>query len=445
MLELTNRELATVVLFAVVFGVFSLVPNLRRQVGASFIDVLRSFFAWKIQVPLLIYFAYAAGLVYLAWRLNFWESGQLKDTLIVVFFVGLPLLFGASSVNEGKKLVGNVVRDAVGVSALIVFYVGFGSLSLWGELILQPIVVLLSLLAVVAQNNPEHRPVGKLMNGLLGLIGLWLFVYTTKTIISNWDGGAWSDTAKSLVLSIWLPFALIPFVYAFAFIMHAETILTMLPFFNDRKKPKLRVRMAGVWGLRFSTRLASEFTGRWRGELARSSGFRDACRVMAEFRAALEERDQDSRAYYQNLAAMASASGVDTGGLQLDRREFYATRKELTNFYFMQMGWHRNRGEGYRPELLDLLGDMTKKGLPADHGIQLVVRKDRQAWHAWRQTPGGWYFGVGGTANLEYQWQYDGPAPPSGFPSAKSPGWVNATFGSSSPEWAKNDEPPIRV
>ncbi|MGJ9412886.1 hypothetical protein ACHAAC_09270 [Aeromicrobium sp. CF4.19] len=445
MFELTNRELATVILFGVFVGVFSLVPNLRREVGPSLVSVLRSFFVWKIQVPLLIYFAYAAGLVYVAWQLNLWESWQLKDTLIVVFFVGLPLLFGASSVNEGKKLVGNVVRDAVGVSALIVFYVGFGSLSLWAELILQPIVGLLSLLAVVALHNPEHRPVGKLANGLLGFIGLWLFVYTTKTIISDWDGGAWSDAAKSLILSIWLPFALIPFVYAFAFIMHAETILTMLPFFNDRKRPKVRVRMAGVWGLRFSTRLASEFTGRWRGELAQSGGFRDALRVMTEFRAAVKQRDRDLHVYDENLAAMAGVLGVDDDGLQRDRREFYATKRELTNFYFMQMGWHRSRGEGYRPELLDLLGDMTKKGLPEDHGIQLVVRNDRQAWRAWRRTPAGWYFGVGGTANVEDQWQYDGSMPPNRFPSTKSPGWVNATSGSSSPEWAKNDEPPLRT
>lgn len=445
MLELTNRELATTILVAAFVGAFLIIPNLRREVGPSFVEVLKYFFVWKIQVPLLIYFAYAAVLVYLAWQFNLWDSGQLKDTLIVVLFVGLPLLCGASNVKEGKKLIGDVVRDAVGVSGLVIFYVGFGSLSLWGELILQPIVILLSLLAAVAQHNPEHRPVEKLVDGLLGLIGLWLFVYTTKTIISNWGAGAWSDAAMSLVLSIWLSFALVPFVYAFAFIMHVETVLTMLPFFNDREKPKLRVQLAGCWGLHFSTRLASEFSGRWRAELARSGGFRDARRVMNDFRAAVKKRDQDAKAYEENLVAMADVSGTDDNALQIDRREFYATKKELTNFYFMQLGWHRNRGGGYRPELLELLGDMTKKGLPENHGIQLVVRKDRQAWRAWRETPGGWYLGVGGTAKLEYQWQYDGLTPPNGFPSAKSPGWVNATIGVSSPEWTKNDEPPSRV
>lgn len=445
MFELTNRELASVILVAVFVGVFTLVPKLRAQVGPSFLGVLKAFFVWKIQVPLLIYFAYAAGLVYLASRLNLWESGQLKDTLIVVFFVGLPLLFGASNVKDGKKLFRDVVRDAAGISALLVFYVGFGSFSLWAELLLQPIAIVLSLLAVVARQNPEHKPVEKLVNGLLGLIGIVLVIHTTLSIVSGWDSGEWSDGAKSLVLSLWLPLALIPFVYVFAFIMHAELILTMLPFFNNRKKPKLRMQIACIWGLHFSTRLASEFTGQWRDQVAQANDWLAARRVMKEFRAAVEKRDHASKAYEENLAAMAGVSSVDEDGLRVDRREFYATKKELTNFYFMQMGWHRNRGSGYRPELLDLLGDMTKKGLPEDHGIQLVVREDWQAWRAWRQTPCGLYFGVGGTAKLEYQWQYDGTMPPKGFPSAKSPGWVNATIGFSSPEWTKNDEPPTRV
>ena len=216
----------------------------------------------------------------------------------------------------------------------------------------------------------------------------------------------------------------------------------MLPFFNDKKKPILRVRGACVWGLHFSARLASEFNGYWRGKLARSTSFRDAYKVMKAFRRAVRTRDREAKAYHERLDSMAGVSGVDSDGLQLDRREFYATKKELTNLWFMQLGWYRNRGGAYRPELLEIFNNMPKKELPENHGIQLIVRKDRQAWYAWRQTPGGWYFGVGGTADPLQQWQYDGSAPPSGFPSEKAQGWVNATLHPSSTEWEKDDAPP---
>lgn len=445
MLALTNRELASVILVVVFIGVFVLVPKLRRQVSSSFVNLLQAFFVWKIQLLLLLYLGYAFVIVYLAWRLGAWDSSLLKDTLIVVFFVGLPMVFSANGVRSGTKLVRDVVCDVVGVSALVVFYLSLGSLPLWGELLLQPFLILLVSLAAMARFNPEHRPVEKLATILLGIIGLSLVAYTTRLLVSTWNAEMATDAVASFVLTVWLPIALIPAVYVFAFIMHSENILTMLPFLNDRKKPKLRIRLACLWGLHFSTRLASEFTGRWRSQLALSAGVREAIRTMRQFRRAVKDRDQALEAHNERLEQMTGVDGVDEDGLRLDRREFYETKKELTNLYFMQMGWHRNRGGTYRPELLDLLGDMTEKGLPREHGIQLAVRKDKQAWRAWRQTSGGWYFGVGGTSTLEHQWQYDGPTAPAGFPSERAAGWFNATIGASSPEWMHNDEAPTRV
>lgn len=95
------------------------------------------------------------------------------------------------------------------------------------------------------------------------------------------------------------------------------------------------------------------------------------------------------------MLQQTGAGGVDEHGLRLDRREFAATKRELTNLYFVQMGWYRKQGGLYRTELLEIIDDLTSKGLPAEHDIKLLVRHDGQAWRAWRRTPGGWCFGVG--------------------------------------------------
>ncbi len=445
MFELTNRELASAILIIVFAGVYVLVPSLRRQIGPSFAGALKAFFAWKILFALFVYLAYAFGLVYAAWRVSHWDTSLLKDTLIVVFFVGLPMVFRANKIKEGANLFRNVVRDVAGVSALLAFYVGFGSLALWAELLLQPVAIFLGLLTAIAYQNPAHRAAEKLASRLLAIIGIALLGCATMTIASSWNVSDLSDSLKSLALSIWLPLAMIPFVYTFAYVMYCESALAMLPFFNNKRKSAWHVRVMCVLGLRFSTRLASELRGRWLGELAQSSGFTNSRQVMKRFRQAVKRRDGELRAFDDQLEAMTEAPGAGEDGLQLDRREFHATKQELLHMSVMQMGWYRNRGAHYRPELLGLLGDVTKKGLPADHGIQLVVRKDKQAWQAWRKCPNGWYFGIGGTRTLEHQWQYDGATPPAGFPSDKSPGWVNASLHASSPEWAKNDEPPNRV
>ena len=445
MFDLTNREAASIILLVAFIGLLVAVPTLRRQLESSIPDVLKAFFVWKIQVPLLIYFVYATGVIYLAWRLSVWDSSQLKDTIIVVFFVGLPLLFGANKVEDGKKFIRDVVRDVAGISALLTFYINLVSFPLLGELLIQLFAILLSLVAVVARQKPEYRSVGKFANSVLALVGIALIVHTAWVIMPAWRSDDWFDVVKSLSLSIWLPLVLIPLVYVFAFIMHVEVILVVLPFFNDKKKPKFRVRIVGIWGLHFSTRLASEFNGTWRSELAQSDSFRGAYRVMKEFRKALRMRDRAMKAYEERLESMTGVPGVDSDGLMLDRREFYATKEALTKLHFMQMGWYRNQGGAYRPELLEIFGDLARQELPAEHGIQLVVSKNKQTWRAWRQTPSGWYFGVGGTTAPLHQWQYDGSTPPLGFPSERAKGWVNATLNPSSPEWAKDDAPPMRI
>lgn len=87
--------------------------------------------------------------------------------------------------------------------------------------------------------------------------------------------------------------------------------------------------------------------------------------------------------------------GTDDDGRQLDQREFEETRRALRWLATCQMGWYRNRGGRYRQELLDILGDFTKQGLPAEHGIELHVAPDGQRWWAGRQTITGWYFAIG--------------------------------------------------
>jgi hypothetical protein len=44
-------------------------------------------------------------------------------------------------------------------------------------------------------------------------------------------------------------------------------------------------------------------------------------------------------------------------------------------------------GGRYRPELLKIFEpDFARKGLPADHGIHLLVSRSGQSWYAWRNT-----------------------------------------------------------
>lgn len=132
---------------------------------------------------------------------------------------------------------------------------------------------------------------------------------------------------------------------------------------------------------------------------------------LADVRAGQLERERDAR--------HAGSDESDEFGQRLDRREFDETRAALQQLAGMQMGWYRNRGGRYRPELLELL---TIGDLPDDHGIELCVSDDGQSWWAWRRTITGWCFAIGATDPPPDQWLFDSPEPPSGFPG-DDPAW----------------------
>lgn len=136
MIGFSNRELATAILAAVFVATILLIPRTRRQVLPSLVAILKVLANIKILGLFAAYFAYAALLVVAAWILGAWEISLLKDTLIVVVFVGLPLLFNANEIRNGLHLVTKVIKETIGVAALIVFYVSLVSLPLWAELIM---------------------------------------------------------------------------------------------------------------------------------------------------------------------------------------------------------------------------------------------------------------------------------------------------------------------
>src|SRR5215212_4797627 len=117
MIELTNRESASVILVIVVIGALVTVPKLRPdRLWYHLASVLRAFFDWKIQLPLVIYLVYTATIIDIASVLGIWAPTLLKETLMVVCGVGLPMFFSANRVSEGSKFVRDVVRDVLGVA-----------------------------------------------------------------------------------------------------------------------------------------------------------------------------------------------------------------------------------------------------------------------------------------------------------------------------------------
>lgn len=278
---LTDRELASL-LILVAFGTFFLT---KREIRKSGVGVLRALFVPKIAAPLILYLAYACLVVAVAWRIGIWTADLLKDTVIVVLTVAIPLLFGVTNVESGAGLTKKAVREVLGVGAVVALYVNLTSLNIFGELIVQVVVIFASIVSVVARHQGgEALRVAKLMDWILAAIGLAMLAFTTQWLVYNWKSLDLVVVGLTAAMSVWLPLLMLPFIYVLAFYAFVELVYVRLPFFNSNRRPPLQVRLAIFFGLRGSVFFARRFVGSWLAEVARVHSYKDAGLVMARFR-----------------------------------------------------------------------------------------------------------------------------------------------------------------
>lgn len=95
--------------------------------------------------------------VYIAAQLGVWEMTLLKDTLYWLV-PGYILLFGAVNAATEKGFFRRRVREAVGLTAFFAFYLTVATLDLGWELILVPLLTLLSLISAFGGGRKRSSP-----------------------------------------------------------------------------------------------------------------------------------------------------------------------------------------------------------------------------------------------------------------------------------------------
>lgn len=438
-MDFSNREIATGILIALGVILLAAFPQTRPAFFKGVVDVLKALFQWKLLLLIGLYFVYAVALVALASTWGWWDTSLLSVTILTILVTGLPIFMGANNYKTGSELVRKVVLEVVGLSALMITYLNLGEFPIWGELILQLILIPLVVLLAFASRTPEGKKVARFFEIVLGLIAIGLLISTTVTVMT--EAFDWLYELKAFAVSVWLPIALIPFVYVAALLMQIELGLMRLRLHNDRERPPVRVRLALVLGFRWSLRYAARFSGLWITDMSAQRTFRGGLAFMRTYREAVRARVAEQRTRDRQLRERSGQHGVDDQGLWLDRREFYETRETLDDIWYTQAAIFRN-GKKYVNEPF-LISSFHVKKLPKDHGIEIVLAKNARSWYAWRKTPGGYFFAAGGSKDVDAKWRYDGVEPPTDFPRTGLAGWVNTTLSESSLEWSTPQDQPI--
>jgi len=399
--------------------------------------VLRSL-AQRVFVLLLALFAAWVVLVVLvAQQFGMWSSANLKDTVLIASFVGVPLLYGAAKANDGGVIARRTLYASVGAGAIAGVYINAVTLPFWWELALQIAFVMLSLLGALAVLKRETKGVATCAEWALAGLGIGLACYVLTEMIRTYSATDWVDLGWVLAVSIYLPLACWPIVYYVALLAAIELALMRVNFRRPPKAPK-GVRAALVLGFRFRLLYARAFALDWIRRVSEAATFRETRLVMKEYRASVQERRHAEERRRARLDALTGAVGRGDDGW-LDRREFSETKRALAEFWPCAATVYRLHTTFESDSIWDLLPLSTRRSLD-DLPIAIDIRGDGRAWRAWRATAGGYVFAVGGLPDSVW-WEYDDDEAPTAYPGEGDHRWINRLEHEASEEWGQNDDP----
>ncbi len=413
---LTAREIASAFWLVVIGVALVAVPRFRPAMGG----VVRAFgnlLTPGVAVMIAVYFAWLTFGVWVASHVPAWNERLLIEAILWAAIQGAALLGSLGDVGK-PGFVGRHLRRTVGLSVLLTAYLNMITFPLLVEIAIQPIGALLAMMAIASRGTENESWTGR----LAALFGLAFIAATALNLVVNFGRLELTSIAVSVLLPIWLTVMAISALYMLS-VVDQYLVLFRLADRDARAggwRSRLRARLALLFGFKLNAYELAQARPDL-GTVRRVVLAPDLTSALAEIednRAGRRAKAAMERQKAADLVALAGVQGTDDDGRQLDRREFAETIDALEDLATRHMGWYRNRGGRYRHEVLGLMvGSRALNGLTSEHGITVRIRRDGQAWFAWRRTISGWVFGIGADGPPPAQWFYEGPTIPKGYPA----------------------------
>jgi hypothetical protein len=225
----TTREIA-VFIWLIVLIVWAMSS---KTVRSSVFDLLKVFVDLKIIVPLASMVVYVLLIVFLLAKAGFWDNSMIKDTAYWVIGGAFVIMINAARAIEDRSYFKSILLENLRLVLIIEFIVNLHNFSIAIELILVPVVTFLIMLATVAASNKEYAQVKKVLEYIIGAIGLILIVYASYAVLVDLRAFATMANLRNILLTPILSAAFLPFMYLVVLWMIYENVFVRIDFLNQ--------------------------------------------------------------------------------------------------------------------------------------------------------------------------------------------------------------------
>ena len=279
---LNNRERAN----AIWLGLFIVYACLVPGVLSGILDVLKQLAMPVLSLPLFASAGYTAAITVALQRSGLWHTSTLKETLYWYFGTAVILFFSAEKIADDPGVLRDTVVRSVFFLVGLEFIVNLGVFSFVVELLVVPVLFVLSLLVAVSETNPAHAKVYRFFQTCLGILGFLFVALGLRKLIVDFDTVTGSHGWEQLYVPALLTVAYVPFAYALSLYVAYDGLLRRVSFWLKDKPHLIRyARLALIRTCGLNAKKARRFSGQYYSELGQTETKQEIRTLMTRFKA----------------------------------------------------------------------------------------------------------------------------------------------------------------
>jgi len=223
----TTRELA----ISVYFALFVIYLLWNKKLRPDVLKLIKAAFQPALVKMFFVVACYGTSITVVLSFLPFWKNTYLKDIIIWIVFVGVPVSF--SAVNKNSDYYKSMIVNNFAVSAILEFVMGTFTFPLIVEFIIQPIIAVLFVFQAFSDNKEEYKAVNKFFNAIITIFGLLLLILTIRKIIIQGKHLNHFDLLIAFLTPIVFSVVFVPIAYLIAVYAKYEEIFCLY-WFNSK-------------------------------------------------------------------------------------------------------------------------------------------------------------------------------------------------------------------
>ena len=261
---LSTREWA--ILMWVSLAVFCVILSPKRKdLKEPLKSLVRALFARHLVSAIVLMSIYVGLVIYAFLQLGLWDSSQIKNTLIWYFSVGAFYLFRLEDIKKDPHYVKNAILDNLKLLGIIEYLIGVYTFHIFWELALVPIVVTLTAMIAIAENEPQYHSAHRFLNGILAFVGLSILTATFYIMAGDFGKVTSEDGVRDFVGPPLLTTAYAPFIAFLVVYSTYQTVFARLSFSIKDKPVQVYAKLSALLVFNFRIGLLN----RWATNVAR--------------------------------------------------------------------------------------------------------------------------------------------------------------------------------